>query len=122
MSRAPTRLATEATRGERCEVGGPALLLLDPKLIEIIPGIDPGIVQVVELDADGVIADRFKIDDADLRALRNDDFLARPVALDFGRGAFDTQIFGRQAEVLPIVEFDVDPFFRALQPQFDRPR
>jgi len=45
------RLAAEPVLRQAVEIGAPALLVVDAELIEIGPGIDPGIVQIVEGDA-----------------------------------------------------------------------
>jgi hypothetical protein len=42
--------------------------LIDPELMEITPGINPCVVEVVKGDADGVIADWFEADDPDMGA------------------------------------------------------
>ena len=68
-------------------------------------------MQIVELDAHGVIADRLEVEDADLGALGDDRLLPGAVALHLGRRALDPQIFGRQAEALAVVEFDVEALF-----------
>src|SRR5439155_7051242 len=117
----PLRLAAQAASGEGGEVGGPALIVFDAELVEVIPGIDPGVVQVVELDPDRVIADRLDFEDADMGAFGDDDLLVRPMALDFGRRALDPQIFGREAELAAVVVFDIEALFGALQAEQGRP-
>src|SRR4029077_20646793 len=72
----PLRFAAEALHGEGGEVGAPALIVLDPELIEVIPGKDAGVVQIVEFDAHRVIADRFEIHDADMGAAGDDRLVA----------------------------------------------
>src|SRR3546814_3522727 len=63
-----------------------------------------GIMQVIELQAHGVVADRLDLHDADMAAPGDDLLLARPVALHLGRGALHAQELGRIAEGLAGVE------------------
>ncbi len=72
-------------------------------------------MQIVELDADGVIADRLDRQDADMRAARDQLLLAGPMALDLGRRAFDPQIFRRQAETLAVLEIDLETLSACLR-------
>src|SRR5204863_2590509 len=118
----PLRLAAQAASGEGGEVGGPALIVFDAELVQVIPGIDPGVVQVVELDPDRVIADRLHFENADMGALGDDDLFAGPMPLDLGRGALDPQILGRKAESLAVVVFYIEALFGALQAKQHRPR
>ena len=78
-------------------------------------------MQVVELDADGVIAHRLDTDNADMAAA-GDNFLAgRVVALDLGRGALDAQELGRESEAPAIIEVDLEGLVRLLQANLRRP-
>src|SRR5690349_12113840 len=81
----PSRLAAEAFVLEGGEVVGPAFIVLGAELVQVIPGVNPGVVEIVELDAHRVIADRFEIDDPDMGALADDRLLPGAVALQFGR-------------------------------------
>jgi hypothetical protein len=53
----------------------PTLFALDTELIEVGPGVDAGVVQIVEGDAHGIIADRLEPepepDDPDMRTAGN---------------------------------------------------
>src|SRR3546814_9808895 len=40
--------------------------LLAPEAVEVLPGVDAGIMQVIELQAHGVVADRLDLHDADM--------------------------------------------------------
>src|SRR5260370_31927415 len=80
----PPRFAAEAAGGEGGEVVAPALMLLDAELVEVVPGKDAGVVQIVELDPDRVVADRLQFEDADMGALGADHLVARPVPLYLG--------------------------------------
>src|SRR6266851_863378 len=88
-------------------VGGPALGIGVAELAQIGPAEDPGIVLVVEQDTNGVVADRLDRGDFHVTAAGDDLLLAGPVALHFGRGAFDAQIFGRQGVGAAIGELDL---------------
>src|SRR5271163_4450175 len=111
---APFRIAAEAALLQLAEIGRPAARLLLAELVEILPGIDPGIVQIVEADPHRVVADRLERQDADLAAPGDDGLLARPMALDLGRRAFDAQILGRQDEPAAVVEIDLEPLLGLL--------
>src|SRR2546428_719333 len=87
------RLAAEALGGEGGKVLGPAPVVLDTELVEVVPGENPGVVQIVELDPHRVIADRFEVEDADMGAFGDDYLGARRMPLHLGRRAFDPQIF-----------------------------
>src|SRR4051812_30757345 len=118
----PLRLAAEALLLEGGEVVAPASVVLDAEPVQVLPGKNPGIVQIVKFDAHRVIADRLQVENADMGALGDDALLAGAVPLHLGRRALDAQILGRQAELLAVVEFDLEPLCGAFQPQFDRPR
>ena len=60
-SRLPRGLAAKPIRREAIEIGPPPLLVLDAELIEIGPGINPGIVKIIEGDAHCVVADRLQL-------------------------------------------------------------
>src|SRR3984957_20179473 len=92
----PSRFAVEAFFLERIEIVAPAFRLLDAQLIKVVPGENPGVVQVVELDPDRVITDRLQFHDADMDAAGDGDLVSWVVALHLRRGAFDPQVFGGQ--------------------------
>src|SRR4051794_10019147 len=83
----PLRLAAEALRFEGGEVVAPAPVVLDSEPVQILPGVDAGIVQIVEFDAHRVIADRLQIENADMGALGDDALLAGTVPLHLCRRA-----------------------------------
>src|SRR5689334_21080936 len=89
--------------------------------VEIAPGVDAGVVHVVELDPDRVIADRLDRHDADMAAAGDQLLLARPVALHFSRRTLDPQQLGRKAELGAVVEIDLQRLLGLLQPDLDRP-
>src|SRR5690242_20028073 len=76
---------------------------------------------VVEQDAHRVIADRLQPGNL-YRALAGDDLLLpRPVALHFGAGRFDAQVFRRQTKPLAGIEADSEQGLRLVEPELDRP-
>src|SRR3546814_19742300 len=80
--------------------------LLAPEAVEVLPGVDAGIMQVIELQAHGVVADRLDLHDADLAAPGDGLLLVRPVALHPGRGAIHAQELGRIGAGLAGLEAD----------------
>src|SRR5215510_11196250 len=81
-------IAAEAAFVQRLEIGGPQLVLTAAQFVEIGPGIDAAVVEIVKADADGVVADRFYADDPDMAPAGDDLLLTRSMALDLGRWAF----------------------------------
>src|SRR5271168_892737 len=67
-------------------VGGPALGIGVAELAQVRPAKNPGVVLVVEDDADGVVADRLDRGDLHVAATGDDLLLAGAVALHLGRG------------------------------------
>ena len=58
--------AGQSARLQCREIGGPALLLFAAQLVQILPGVDAGIVAVVEQQPHGIIADRLDPDNRDM--------------------------------------------------------
>src|SRR5271154_2631420 len=83
------RLPGKPLGRQRGQISGPELLALLAQLVEMGPGKDAGVVEIVELDADGVVAHGLKLQDADMGPAGDDLFLRGAVTLDLGRGAFD---------------------------------
>jgi NAD(P)-dependent dehydrogenase (short-subunit alcohol dehydrogenase family) len=108
--------------GEAALVFGPAFVAFAAESQQIVPGIDPAVVQVVEDEPHRVMADRLDLHDADMAPPGHDHPLAGPVPLHLGRGALDAEVFGRQRIGLAIVEGDVQHLLRAVQPDFGRRR
>ena len=116
-----SRFAAESVGGEAVEVFTPALFVLDAELIEVGPGIDPGVMQIVEGDAHSVVPHRLQPDDTDMRASGNQGLLARTVSLDLGRWALDTKLFGRETKPGAVVEGNFEQLFRFFEAQLERP-
>src|SRR5206468_2601029 len=91
------------------------------ELTQIGPAIDAGVVLVVEYDAYGIVADRLDLDDLHMTTAGDDLLLARPMALHFGRGAFDAQVFGWQCVRTAVGEFDLQSRFFLEDAQLGRP-
>src|SRR5690242_2286475 len=87
----------QAFRRERVEIGLPDPALVTAEPIQRRPGIDPGLMPIVEPDADRVVADRLDLGQADTAFAGYRHLLARVVALHLGRRAFDAQQLGRVA-------------------------
>src|SRR5512147_1086189 len=83
---------------QRVEIGLPAGILVPAELVEIFPAVDAGVVQVVEHETHGVIANRLDLHDADMAAAGDHGLLAGAVTLHLGRRALDAQQLGGQAE------------------------
>lgn len=100
------------------QVALPKFILADAVIIERVPGEDAGVMEIVELDADGVVADRFDLEDTDVAAAGDDGLLAGRVALDFRRRAFDPQQLRRQREAPAVVEIYFQHLFLPLEADF----
>src|SRR5262249_28878248 len=107
--------------GERLEVGIPQFLSPLAQLVEVRPGINTGIVKVVEYDAHRVVADRLQVDDSDLSPTRDQLLLAGTMALDFGRRALHAEEFRRKAKRHAIVEVNLENFLCLPQTNFRWP-
>src|ERR1041385_100628 len=97
------RIAAKPFLSECFQILRPDLLLVPAELGEIAPRLDAGVVQVVEPDADPVVADRLQREDADMTAARDDGLLPRPMPHHFRRRALDAQQLRRIAELRAVV-------------------
>ena len=70
----PSRLAAQPPFFECIEVGLPEVLLLLADAVEPIPGVEAGVVAIVEADADGVGSDGLDPLDADILLAGDDGF------------------------------------------------
>src|ERR1700730_6490860 len=100
-------LAAQRVRGQAIEIIAPAPLALDTELVKIAPGIDPGVVEIVEGYANSVVADRLDPDDPDMGAPRHQRLLPRTVSLHFGRWALDPQILCWKTKLTAVVKGDL---------------
>src|SRR5262249_34780598 len=106
---------------QRLQIRTEDLVRMLTEAVEVAPSVDAGVVQVVELDADGVVADRLDAHDADMAAAGDDGLLSGAVALDFRRGAFDPAQAGGILELRAVVEIDLQQLLVLLQSDLDRP-
>src|SRR4029079_3417100 len=91
------------------------------ELAQVCPGVEPGIVTVVEGQADGVVADRVDGRDRNIDLAGTGDALVAAVALNLGRRTEDAQKLGRQLEIGAIVESDDKAPPVLLQPDLRLP-
>src|SRR6185437_14813811 len=89
-----------------CQVMGPLGFAVAAQLVEVLPGVEAGVVAVVEDQLHGVLADRLDGADADGLFTEHQGFLAGAVALHLGRGGIDTQVLERQLEPAAVLESD----------------
>ena len=73
------------------------------KIPEHNPGIDPGIVEIVELQADCIISNRLNADNPDMAAPCNQDFAAWAMALDLCRRILHAQQLGLQGGLHTVI-------------------
>src|SRR5512134_2434890 len=100
------------------EIGLPELLPVLAHPVEAIPGVEPGVMAVIEADANGVTADRLDSLDTDVLLAGDDGLLRRAVALNLRRRALDAQQLGGQPEGPAVVEVDLQQSLLALDPDF----
>ena len=79
-------------------------------------------MQIVEDEADRVIADRIHLQDGDVLLARDRLALGGRMALHFGARASHPQIFGRKIEARASIEDDRQRLAVLMQAQLDRPR
>ena len=91
---------------ELVEVFLPVLVVVLAQVVEGLPGVDAGVVVVVEVELDGVVADLFDFFDVDVLLADLQGFLSGAMALHFGGGGVDAQVFGGQVESAAVVEGD----------------
>src|SRR5262249_25563539 len=113
--------ALQAALFQLLQILAPQRLLVLAKPVEVLPRIDAGVVEIVELDLDSVIADGLELENADMHAAGDDLLLRRAMALHLGRGAFDAQEFRWIGEMRAVVEIDLEALFRFLEADLRRP-
>src|ERR1700733_12987630 len=80
-------LPAQPARLQRRQVCHPPPILLATQFMQVFPRVDPRVVQVIEGQPHGIIADRLDPDDGDGALARKDLLLAPSVTLDFGARA-----------------------------------
>ena len=116
------RCAAQPLLRQLGEIGVPALVLLVAQRVQIIPGEDAGIVEIVEGDADRIVADRLDLQDRDVALARHGHALLGRMALHFGRWRDHAQHFGRQLERLMAGEGHRQQLAVLRDPEFLRRR
>ena len=116
------RLSAQALAGEIVEIVLPIGIVIAAELMEVVPAVDSGGVEIVEDEADSVISYRMELEDGDVLFARNGFSLLRRVALDLCAWTFDAEIFGGQAKDVAIVEHDADRLAILVEAQLFGPR
>src|SRR5262249_45260046 len=114
-------IARKTLSGERVEIGLPNLALGLAQLVEIGPGVDAGVVPVIEEDADRVVAHRLDGVDGNMAFAGDRDPGIAAMALDLGGGAFDPEEFRREAEPRPVLERHLQDFLGPDETDFAGP-
>ena len=96
------RFARQAVSGEPLQIGVPQFLLPLAQLVEIGPGINTGIVKIVEQDAHGVVADRLQAGDPDLGAAGDQLLLLGTMALTSAEGLSTRSSSAGRRNVTPL--------------------
>src|SRR5450759_487090 len=104
------------------QVTGPVAGLILSKVIEIVPGIEPGIVPVRKFELDGIRADRLDRLDRDVLLADLEHFLPWPVAAHFRRRRKDAQVFASELKVLTVVKRDFQDVRHLVQLDFSGAR
>src|SRR5436190_13024796 len=112
---APRRLARLARGLELGQVPAPVVGLVATEFVQRAPGIDAGLVPVVELEQHGVVADRDDLVDVHVALAVLQDALARTMAHHLGRRRVHAQVLARQAEQLARLVADLQHMRGAMQ-------
>jgi hypothetical protein len=83
------------------------VLIVETQLIESIPGVDAGVVLVIEMEADGVVAHRVDMGNVDILFAHLQDLLSGTMALNLGGGGEDPEILSGIAEFTAVIEADL---------------
>src|SRR5436309_2159226 len=97
-------IAARTGRGEPRQISLPQLVLPLAQIVQIVPGVDAGVVTVGELRPDGVVADRLEFRDRDFALADLQRFLAGPVPAHIRRGRVNAEEFVGQTEVRAVGE------------------
>src|SRR5262245_6742023 len=92
-------IALLAGRGQTLQVALPLPLVLGTELVEHGPGVEPGVVAVVEHEPHRVAADGLDLRYAHVLLVRHENALARRVAFDLGRRGMHAQVFRGETRV-----------------------
>jgi len=101
-------LAAQALLFQLPYVTVPEKILLLANFIEMLPGINPGVMAVIKDDLDSVMADRLYIADLHRFLARHCLALIGRMALHLGAGTHHPQIFGAEFKLLAIIKADLE--------------
>ena len=104
LRRGLLRIPAQAPGAQGGEVGVPLAGLVAAERVQHVPGVDAGVVPVVEQQAHRIVAHRLDADDGHVALARHGAPLIRAVALHLGARAFHPQVFRGQAEMGAVVE------------------
>src|SRR5450759_3862931 len=104
------------------QIAGPVAGLILSKVIEIVPGIEPGIVTIRKFELDGIRANRLDSLDRDVLLANLEHFLPRPMAAHFRRRRKDAQVFAGELKVLAVVKRDFQNARHLVQLDFSGTR
>src|SRR5215470_15875246 len=96
LARRVAGLAARARSIDAIEVLSPQPIAIQPEFVEVIPGIDAGVVAVGKLRLDRIAADRLDTDDLNVLFADLQDFLPRAVTAHLCGRAIDPQQLVRQ--------------------------
>src|SRR5580693_8992183 len=94
---------------QACKVIGPQFVPVPAQVVEIVPGIDAGVVAVGEAWLHSVIADRFESADLDAALAGLQHFLPRPMPAYFGGGRMHSQELESQFVAGAVREGQLEP-------------
>src|SRR3569833_2855906 len=94
----------DAGRGLTCQVLAPVRFLVAAQLVQVLPGVQAGVVPVIEHQLDRILPDRLDDPDTDSLLSKHQLFLARSVALHFRGRRMDTQVLEWQLETTAVLE------------------
>ncbi len=100
-------LALIAGALQSLEIVLPVVLIVEAQLIEGVPGVDAGIVLIIKVETDGVVAHRVDVGDIHLLFAYLQNLLPWTMALNLGGGGEDPEIFCGIAEFAAVVEADL---------------
>ncbi len=103
------------------DIGGHARVFLFGQLAQVGPGVEPGVVAIVEMDAHGIASDRIGAFHRDMRLVRGRGRARAAMAFGFGAGAFHAQEFVGNFARPAIVEADGEARILAAEAKFSGP-
>ena len=80
--------------------------MLFAKLVQVLPGIQAGVMSIIEDNPDSVMSNRFQCVYSHIFLAGLQDFLARSMASHFGRRRVHPQVLERQFETSAVTVFN----------------